>query len=259
MSGPLLFRVRCLEETTSTNDEIKRALEAGEPEGLVVRAQRQTGGYGRQGRRWISPEGGMYMSLLLRPQVEISTLPTLSLIVSLAVRRSVLALSPRQPNDILVKWPNDLVVPSDDKLAESIRETYRKLCGISLEMHARGVCVGVGVNVLQDKNTVSVGGKNLPVYLSELGCSRSLDDVARVVMREFAPLYIKWKDEGIAPFLDEYRSCMALMGRRVCMLDQASSVLAEGEVEGVDETGRLMIRDASGSVCFLSSGEAHLR
>ena len=59
MIESLLFRVRCLEETTSTNDEIKRALETGEPEGLIVRARRQTGGYGRQGRGWVSPEGGM--------------------------------------------------------------------------------------------------------------------------------------------------------------------------------------------------------
>ena len=117
----------------------------------------------------------------------------------------------------------------------------------------------MGVNVRQGKNVALAGGKNLPVYLSELGCLSSLDEVSRVVMHEFAPLYLKWKDEGIAAFLDEYRSCMALKGRWVCMVDQASSVLAEGEVEGVDDTGRLIIRDTSGSVCFLSSGEAHLR
>lgn len=259
MIESLLFRVRCLEETTSTNDEIKRALEAGEPEGLIVRARRQTGGYGRQGRGWVSPEGGMYMSLLLRPHVEVSTLPTLSLVVSLAVRRAVLSLSLVHQDGILVKWPNDLVVPFDCESTESIRETYRKLSGISLEVHAHGVCVGIGMNVYQGENAAPVGGGNLPVYLSELGYRRSLDEVSQTVMNEFAPLYLTWQDKGIMPLLDEYRSCMALMGRQVCMLDQTGSVLAEGDVEGVDEVGRLMVRETSGSIRLLSSGEAHLR
>ena len=62
----LPFRILLLEEVSSTNDEVKRALEAGEPEGLVVRALAQVSGYGRQGRSWTSPEGGLYCSLLLR-------------------------------------------------------------------------------------------------------------------------------------------------------------------------------------------------
>ena len=70
MSEPLAFRLRVLDEVTSTNDEVKRAREAGEPEGLAVSARRQTGGYGRQGRTWASPEGGLYLSLLLRPSVD---------------------------------------------------------------------------------------------------------------------------------------------------------------------------------------------
>ena len=81
----LRFRVESLEAVGSTNDEVKRALEAGEPEGLAVRARRQTGGYGRQGRAWASPEGGMYLSLLLRPDVLPAQLPTLSLVTGLAV------------------------------------------------------------------------------------------------------------------------------------------------------------------------------
>ena len=94
MSEPLAFRLRVLDEVTSTNDEVKRALEAGEPEGLALRARRQTGGYGRQGRAWASPEGGLYLSLLLRPSVDAALLPTLSLVTALAVRRAVVGLLP---------------------------------------------------------------------------------------------------------------------------------------------------------------------
>src|SRR5699024_199764 len=76
----LSFRSVLCDEVSSTNDEVKRAIDAGEAEGLVVRALRQSGGYGRQGRVWASPEGGLYCSLLLRPQVTPAALPTLSLV-----------------------------------------------------------------------------------------------------------------------------------------------------------------------------------
>ena len=110
VDGPS-FRLRELAEVSSTNDVVKRALEAGEPEGLAVRACRQTGGYGRQGRTWTSPEGGLYLSLLLRPRVPSAQLPTLSLVAGLAVREAVASfLDTKDAGSILVKWPNDVVV-----------------------------------------------------------------------------------------------------------------------------------------------------
>ena len=152
----LPFRVRSFEEVTSTNEMVKRALDDGETEGLVVRARRQTAGYGRQGRRWTSPEGGLYCSLLLRPQVAPTLLPTLSLVVGLAVRRALAGLaSQAELARILVKWPNDVVAEAG------------KLCGISLEGHGGGVCAGVGVNVRPPAERPEVGGKNRAAYVAD--------------------------------------------------------------------------------------------
>ncbi|OUO89748.1 biotin--[acetyl-CoA-carboxylase] ligase [Gordonibacter sp. An230] len=110
-SFALSIRSILLDEVSSTNDEVKRALGAGEAEGLVVRALRQTGGYGRQGRAWASPEGGLYCSLLLRPRVAPSVLPTLSLVVGMAVRNAVAALTDAPAAEaVRIKWPNDVVV-----------------------------------------------------------------------------------------------------------------------------------------------------
>ena len=74
------MKLTVLDEVASTNEIVKNALREGKAEGLVVRARRQSGGYGRQGRPWDSPEGGLYMSLLLRPDVAGSGLATLSLV-----------------------------------------------------------------------------------------------------------------------------------------------------------------------------------
>ena len=83
------MKLTVLDEVTSTNEVVKNALREGKAEGLIVRARRQLSGYGRQGREWDSPEGGLYMSILLRPDVAGSGLATLSLVVGLSVQRAL--------------------------------------------------------------------------------------------------------------------------------------------------------------------------
>lgn len=112
------FRVLRLDEVDSTNNVVKRALRDGEASGLVVRAWRQTGGYGRQGRSWTSPEGGLYCSWLFRPSVEPAALPTLSLVVGLAFRRALASLAGDSGDRILVKWPNDVVLAGEGESPE---------------------------------------------------------------------------------------------------------------------------------------------
>ena len=87
------MKLTVIDEVTSTNEVVKEALREGKAEGLVVRARRQSGGYGRQGRGWDSPEGGLYMSLLLRPDVAGSGLATLSLVAGLSVQRALAAMA----------------------------------------------------------------------------------------------------------------------------------------------------------------------
>ena len=260
----LEFRVRSLAETTSTNDEVKRALAAGESEGLAVRALRQTAGYGRQGRAWESPLGGMYQSFLLRPAVPPAQLPTLSLVAGLAVRRAVASLVPAAADSVLVKWPNDVVV--GDRAAAPdvpVRAAFRKLCGISVEACSGGICVGVGVNVAQPVASESIG-ENVPVYLDELGlCDGSVESriaaVADAVCAELAALYDAWCRDGFASLLPEYDAHAALTGRFVRIVDHyTGDELCAGIVLGVDEHGRLLLRDAAGAVRPVTSGEAHI-
>lgn len=107
----MLFRELVYEETESTNEVVKRAIEDGEAEGLVVRAWRQTGAYGRRGNVWSSPEGGLYLSVLLRPDAPVERLSTLPLVAGLAVRDALASLvTSDQARRIKVKWPNDVVV-----------------------------------------------------------------------------------------------------------------------------------------------------
>lgn len=297
------FRVRFLDETPSTNDEVKRALEAGESEGLVVRARRQVAGYGRQGRAWTSPEGGLYCSLLLRPQVEPVVLPTLSLVAGIAVRRAIVALVGASAGEVVkIKWPNDVVVvqgrndafgrvAEHDRCTRFLQQGQKhdqsenrvqrpcsaaggyaavpwgsstlvpaKLCGISLEAHRGGVCVGVGVNVLSSDERPDVGGKNRPAYVADFIAEQtpSVEAALNAFLAAFAPLYDQWMRDGFSPFVSEFNAHSSLVGREVSVVDRAGAIFAGGVVQRVDYQGRLVVRDALGAEVPISSGEAHL-
>lgn len=251
--GSIAFSVTCRDATPSTNAEVKDALRAGCPEGVACVAVEQTAGYGRQGRSWTSPAGGAYVSVCLRPGVLPAKLPTLSLVVSLAVRSALVRLgSAHEPR---IKWPNDVVCAAG------------KLCGISLEALAGGVCVGIGVNALRPARKEAVGGKNEPAYAFEgsvgedgpsASQARTLEDVAACVLAELDARYARWRTEGFEPFCREYNQLLSLRGASVEAVTIADDVLVAGVVDRADECGCLLIRQADGSVLAAQSGEIHL-
>ena len=287
------FRVESYERITSTNDRIKQAIDAGEPEGLAVRALVQTAGYGRQGRTWQSPLGGMYQSFLLRPEVGPAQLPTLSLLVGIAVRRAVVDLVPQLASRAQVKWPNDLVVapvgnpapapavpssapaptpappaptlaPAAPSAPAASSQPFLKLGGISLEAHRGAICVGVGVNVSRPADEPQANGKNIPVFLDELGLAGDsvegrIESVADTICAQIAALYPCWCESGLAPFVDEFNACSALAGREVRMEDIEGNLLTAGVVQRVCPDGRLSLRASDGSEVLVGSGEAHIR
>ncbi len=164
---------------------------------------------------------------------------------------------------VQLKWPNDVVCAAG------------KLAGISSEVHAGAVCVGIGVNVFAPEQPYDVGGKNVPAYLVDLigddrmpryACaSRGLtasqaaciERVARAVADAFETCYDQWLEQGLAPFADELRRVSSLDGKQVRVVTRTGEALAEGAVSGIDDHGRLLVRTADG-VVPVSSGEAHL-
>ena len=269
------FRRQVLESADSSNNVVKQALESGEPEGLAVQARCQTGGYGRQGRGWSSPRGGMYMSLLLRPVVPVAQLPTLSLVTGLAVRDALRGLvCAEEGRRIAVKWPNDVVfceglASPGPAGALASGETFdkrqlRKMCGISLEYHAGGICIGIGVNVFPAApagETAMTG--NRPLYLAELGyghtCEQdaAVDAVADAVLAAFAARYERWLREGFAPFATDFAESDPLFGKQIQMVDVEGRPLISGVAQGIDSAGNLLVLTETG-LRPVSFGEAHL-
>ena len=261
-----MFNVANFREIGSTNDQVKRALRAQGNEGYVCRAQVQTGGYGRQGRLWTSPEGGLYQSMLLRPKRELAELPTLGLVTALAIRAALLRMAAQPEGSVQVKWPNDVMV-GDNKIA-----------GISMERTAGGVCIGMGVNVFHPAKRADLlfDGKYEPAFFEDLAISftdggsisfgsgysfanrqEAVAAVGDAVLSAFEQCYRVWQEKGFAPFMDEYKSCSYLMGKRVRMQLLNGDPIVEGAVVGVDDSACLLVDDGA-KVCAVNSGEAHI-
>lgn len=244
--------VRAFGSTQSTNVVVKDALRCGAPEGFCATALEQSGGYGRQGRAWVSPQGGLYTSFALRPDVQPQTLPTLSLVVSLAVADALEAVQPKCHAQI--KWPNDVLC------AEG------KLAGISLEALAGGVCVGVGINVYRPVQERMVSGKYCLAYLEE-GCvqpglsaaqRKAMTDIVEKMLAVVEERYQVWAQQGFAAFVAEYEARFAYRNKRAALQLIDGTQTIEGIIRGVDELGRLLVETNDGDLTPMSSGEVHV-
>lgn len=224
----------------STNDEARRRAVVGEREGLVVVAGRQTAGRGRLARRWESPQGGLYLSALLRPAVAPQRLGILPIAAGLAVAR---ALEPFAGRPLSLKWPND-VLAGEQKLAGILAESR-------LEGPRAAFCVvGIGVNA---NNPVPEGGESL-VRLA--GREVPLDDLRLRVLSELSDACddLLAKPEKLA---EAWTALTSTVGRRVRVAFEGIEV--EGVAERVDEEGALWLATREGPLRVVAADVVHLR
>lgn len=221
--------------TSSTNDDCKRLARAGAPEGTVVLASEQTGGRGRLGRGWVSPEGGAYFSLVLRPRLSPAQMPTMALAVSLGVCLGLERLGARA----MLKWPNDVHLGGGKVagvLVEASAETDRVEWAVA----------GCGLNVRRPVSPVAGAA-----YLEDvLGSSPGIARAAAACLDGVAETYERLASAGFAALLSEYSRRSVLEGRRVRVRDASGDTLAEGVAEGVDAEGRLLVRSGAAVVAM---------
>ena len=231
----------------STNDLVREAAVRGEPEGLVVIADTQTGGRGRQGRTFVSPPGtGVYLSLLLRPKLPAEEAVAVTGIAAVAVAR---ALGDLGVGDAGIKWVNDVYLRG------------RKVCGIlteaTMDMESGGLdhaVLGIGVNLFPPPGgfppeLADTAGAVLPGKPQDDERSRLI----AAILDRFLPLYRALPDRS---WLEEYRSRSILTGREVRFLREGRE--QRGLALGVDDSARLLVRLPGGEETALSSGEVQL-
>lgn len=229
-------------ETGSTNDDAKTLAEAGAPEGTAVVAASQRRGRGRFGREWSSPEGGAYVSFVLRPRVAPADAGPLALVVALGIARGLETLGvPAR-----IKWPND------------VHAGGRKIAGVLLEMSAeadliRWVVGGFGLNVAACPES-----HDGAACVRDFAPDTSVAQAAGACLDGIAEAYGEWLTGGFGALLPEYEARASLTGERVTVSDATGAVRVAGVVTGVDADGHLLVDPGDGPVA-VSSGEVTLR
>ncbi len=227
------------EETESTNDDARRAAETGEQEGLVVIADGQTAGRGRMSRTWTSPPGrDILFSVLLRPDV--TDLPKMPLVAGLAVARTLDAFTD-QP--VTLKWPNDVRV-ADRKISGSLVESGSSKTGYF-------AIVGTGVNVNMDAGAHPEIAEIATSLRTLTGKSVSRREVMRKLLFEMDCIYSS--PEQMGRLVSDWSSRLETIGQEIDV--RWGGEFIHGVAEGVDETGRLLLRDGGGELRLLEAGE----
>ncbi len=247
----------------STMDVARELAEQGAAEGTCVWAETQTGGRGRAGRVWVSPPGGLYCSLILRPTRELREIPQLALVGGLAVVETIREVAGLWAS---IRWPND-VLYNGQKLAGVLVEastsggqgSRHKVQGHAPSTLNLVPCtsiyavVGIGINVTTSREDLPKEATALAFWKNP-GLDRAA--LAGMLFRCLEQTYRQWQAEGFGAIRAQVARWNGLFGQLVHITTAQESF--QGQAVDLDESGRLLVRLDSGVVRPVEVGEVTL-
>lgn len=239
--------IYCFDSIDSTNTKAKELAEAGHPSGTLVVADQQTLGRGRRGRSWESPaRTGIFMTLMLKPDINPNNASMLTLVAAMATARAITEVTGEAAQ---IKWPNDIVMNG------------KKVVGILTEMSAQfdyinHIVVGIGINVHNEEFPEEIA-KTASSLLLECGHRIHRASLIEAFLEEFERLYAVYLEtEDMSGLQKEYDSLLVNRGRQVRVLDPKEPF--EGKAMGITKKGELIV-DTWESRKLVSSGEVSVR
>ena len=231
--------IRHVAVTASTNDDMAALARAGAPEGTWLRADRQDGGRGRQGRTWVSPPGNLYASTLVRRIASDPPAPTLALVAAVALDQLLQGWLP--PERLMIKWPNDLLADG------------AKISGILLEGVEDAVVVGIGVNLAHAPGNIDRPATSL-VALGQ--AAPGPGDFATDLAASFAAWLARWRGEGLGAVLARWQARAHPIGTALSIAGPDGTI--EGLYDGLAPDGALRLRKADGGIEVVHAGDVFL-
>jgi BirA family biotin operon repressor/biotin-[acetyl-CoA-carboxylase] ligase len=225
------FDVRHYDSVGSTNDEAVRLAQEGAPHGTVVHADEQTVGRGRLSRRWSSPPGNLYLSVILRLNLPAARNVEIGFIAALAVADAIETMLPKQERATL-KWPNDVLVHDG------------KISGILVEQADDALILGIGVNVLEAPGSVSY---NVSTIVGRGGLA-TVDGTRSALLTALANWLDLWQRDGFAAIRTAWLARAHPPGTplRVTIGDQ----MIEGRFANIRDDGALIVdTDVGRRIC----------
>lgn len=233
--------------TDSTNTQAKNLGEGDAPNGTLVVAGKQESGRGRRGRSFESPAGtGIFMTLLLRPEIEPQNASMLTLVSALAVAKGIEHMVDLP---VQIKWPNDIVING------------KKVCGILTEMSAQMdyvnyIVIGIGINVGNEEFPEEIKDVATSIYL-ESGKHVNRAMLIEKIWEEFEDYYELYeKTQDLSSLVKEYDSYLVNRGQKVRVLDSKEPY--EGKAMGITDRGELIV-DTWEARRLVSAGEVSVR
>ena len=247
--GKTKIEAEVRDEVTSTNALLKDMAVAGADEGRVMIAKKQTAGRGRLGRNFFSPKNGIYLSMLLKPDIDFREAMLLTTIAAVAVVEAIREVTGK---DTGIKWVNDVYLSG------------KKICGILTEAvtdvengKLSYAVVGIGVNITKPSD------ENFPEELRDIaGFVYDEEEVPKGIMSKLAVSIIKnyFKYYEKLPehsFMESYKKHQILLNKKIFVITSESSKKAR--VKGVDDEARLLVEYEDGKEEALFTGEVSVR
>lgn len=240
--------VICVDETESTNTDLKKLAVNGAREWTILCANKQTNGRGRTGNSFFSPENGIYMSILLMPDFCPENSLYITTIAACSVCRAIEKLTHKE---VGIKWVND------------IYNENGKICGIltesSIDYENNKInysVLGIGLNVFPPKDGFP---EELRLKASTLFCKEEFDANIRIhliaeIVNQFHTLYSNFDK---TKHTEEYKKRSILLNKEICyVLDGKEHY---GTVIDIDDECHLVICKNNGEILRLSSGEVKIK
>lgn len=250
LRSPLARVVEVHDALASTQERARALARAGTPHGTLVVAGIQMGGRGRLGRHWGSPEGGLWMSLVLRPDFDVSLASRITQTAAVGVAKALWEVGV----GVRIKWPNDLLANG------------KKICGILAESSARSAIgrardgrldyavLGVGMNANLDPADLGVRNREVTTIRSERGHDVNSLDLLRAVLSNLEVELGRISDFGAV--LEEWRALNCTLGEKVRVRRSGETI--EGQAVDLSPEGALLLATPRGTVEVFEGEIEHL-
>ena len=214
------------ETINSTNSYAKQILNKSPVEGTIILADIQTQGRGRKNRKWSSPRGGLWFSIILYPNIPYEKGMLITMAVSISISQAVEEITNIRP---IIKWPNDLLIDG------------KKVCGILTEFdttgNIKGCVVGVGINV---NNYIDCDLKEIATSLSnKYGSKINLKNLLQSILRNFNNNYKKITCQNFQAIRESWFKYSKIIGKKIKVINEEMMV---GTVVDIDENGNIILQ-----------------
>ena len=236
-------------EVMSTNTIAKFLSMNGVGNGAVVISEKQTKARGRSGKNWESPLGGVWLSIILNPNVNHSKIPLITLATGLAVENTLKRIGVKNAE---IKWPNDILIHG------------KKVCGILTEAITsfntiESVIIGVGIDAnISIENFPEELRENMTTLNDEIGEKVDENLLIKLFLEEFEKISEQFINEEYETILKEWRKNSYTIGK-IVEVHEPFSKPYDGYVLGISRDGSLVVEKIDGTLEKVISGECIIK